>query len=178
MDRRLPSLPFPPDSPGIDRFLSHWLAVRHADALPTWTGASGLDADLIDGTAVLDVHEAKAKFQFAGDAFRRFFGFDVTGMDLMDLTVPQMRRARLELFQRLISQPCGCLYTIPWRSRRFGVADGNAILLPMRRHNADRFVLAGYTAFPRAIAAGGGGIPIVPRLHRMGYIDVGFGTPD
>lgn len=177
MDHQLPTLPFASENPEIRLFLSHWFAARQLNDLPVWSGATDSIASLADGIGVYDVRPGAVILEHAGDAMRRFFGYNLVGHDVLNLTVPQFRSYRLRHFQLIVEQPCGLLFTMPWRGRFTGSEKGEAILLPFLRGNSRQIIIAGYFDFPTAAVARGGGSPIVPRGERQAFIDLGFGIP-
>ena len=62
----------------------------------------------LPGLAIVELHpDDSVRYRIAGQAFRAAYGFDPSGRDLMALTPPEQRKARLARFKSFVAGTIG-----------------------------------------------------------------------
>lgn len=146
---------------------------RNAIELKSFTSFASLMA-IIE----VDKFSRSLPFRLCGTGFFDLLGFDLTGMDYLDLVDPEIKDGAYESVVACLSQPCGL-----WQSTPSEISGGQTILFeltifPISKTGMDAdHILVLVTREKNPDSA----VPMIERIQHSTvwqWIDLGFGLPD
>lgn len=180
MDEFLGRLPETLTEPGR-RFFRLWHGWRRDRALPELRDVDlGALGDLARSRMLFEIRSRHdMRIVMAGESLREWLGFDLTGANYLDLTVPEYREIRARLTLEQLLQPCGVMLYYCLRYSDGAVLPIEFVGAPLCAEGTDipNFILA--SAVP--LARGGNAGTADPESYRvatgMRFVDLGFGVP-
>lgn len=117
-------------------------------------------------------------FRLSGSGFFDLFGFDLTGMDYLDLVDPAIRDGAFESVLACLSQPCGLWQSTPTEIAGGAMASFELTIFPISKNGvAADHILVFVTREKRPDES----VPVVQSVQHSTvwqWIDLGFGLSD
>lgn len=171
--------PFPRSSESL-AFERIWTAAKGEAAFPARSAIELKSfAKFASQMAIIEPHPTALSlpFRLCGSGFFDIIGFDLTGMDYLDLVNPEIKEGAYRSVMACLRQPCGLWQRTPAQT------DGGAeyffeyTILPLAKNapDADHIIIL-VTRETRS-----GEKPTVKRIEHSTvwqWIDLGFGVPD
>lgn len=173
----------PPLSPAARHFFRAWDGWRKGNTLPDRQDIAfgDLGPEMAEGCMNVQVHSRdNIEIVHAGPMLARLAGFDLTGYNYLDLTMPENRQFRVALTMEQLAQPCG--FVLYYRLRHAGNAETvlEWVGAPACDSGATIPSLIPSCAIPLSRPTNGPAA-VDPDSYRiadgMRFIDIGFGIP-
>lgn len=176
------SLPAPLTSRSKN-FLSIWHGWRHGRMLPERRDIDlGQLGDLAGTSLLLNVRgHDDIRADWVGDTITALLGYDLTGMNYLDLTSPENRAWRAHLTMAQMAQPCSVVIYYMLQLAQGGVMPVEFVSGPMREDGASNASLILCCASGLTGLHEGQGKAVNPDSYEEGegmrFIDIGAGVP-
>ncbi len=169
------------DAPSSLALLQSWLRWRKGNLIPTASDVVAEDLrSAISGVSVLEVYSPeRVIFRLFGSVHAGISGTELKGENLIDLTPPEEREARMSRIWNVASIPCGSVYAMKLTRESGMQTPVRGLVLPVapRVSDAPMRAYATIDIMGEAAMPDGTTVDIVPGLDEQVYLDVGFGTP-
>jgi hypothetical protein len=168
-----------PLSPASRQVFATWHGWRRGRPLPA---RRDLDvAALGDFHIVMELrHRDDIRITALGAGIRRCLGFDLTGMNYLDITNPENRSLRARLFIEQVLQPCGSVVYYPVRYADGGILPVECTGVPFS-DDGDAGMVSVMAGCCSPLIPPRPNDVIDPDSWRIGegmrFIDLGFGIP-
>jgi hypothetical protein len=167
--------------PGFPEFFAYWRELPKKDHVPDWDiiPAAKRFPRLVQHLFLVEVRDGPAlPIRLAGSAFRDRFGVELTGRDLLDMTLEAQRPLRYARYRAVVDWPCGI--------QNFGRVTGpsgvpvtyGSLLLPVRRAGSDQRLALGLLVETPGARPSERAPTNVPLPERTVFVDIGAGVPD
>jgi hypothetical protein len=117
-------------------------------------------------------------FRLSGSGFFDLLGFELTGMDYLDLVDPAIRDGAFDSVAACLSQPCGLWQSTPTEIDGGGMASFELTIFPISKNGKDADHILVFVTREKHPDEG---VPVIKRVQHSTiwqWIDLGFGLPD
>ena len=173
-------LPVEVDDQRVYRFIAYWESLRTSSDLPVWDVAAARHSipDLMPCIAAIEVRDPPSLYvRHAGNAYFEHYGYEISGTDLLQYTLPDDKAERFRRFQIIATQPCGMLFVAPVLGSHNISVIGDVIWLPMRDQNSNEIVLVTLHGLSGPKVYDERPHSIMPLAEKFAFVDIGFGAP-
>ncbi len=163
-------------------FENVWTAAKSDGAVPSRSAIELKSfAKFAPSMAIIEPNRSALSlpFRLCGSAFFDIFGFDLTGMDYLDLVDPAIKEGAYAYVIACLEQPCGLWQRTPAQVDNGELVQFEYTILPIIKNGARADHIMVYVA--RAPRRHDGQLPAVKRIEHStvwAWVDLGFGTPE